>query len=553
MSIYPLRPPVVTIMGHVDHGKTTLLDSLRKTSVAAGEAGGITQHIGAFSVTLPSKKTITFLDTPGHAAFTAMRARGAHVTDIVVLVVAADDGVKPQTVEAIQHAKDANVPLIVAINKIDKHDANLDIVRQGLLTHEVFLEEDGGETQSIQVSALKGKGLDDLEEAIVTLAEMLDIRAEVDIGCEGYVIESQVERGRGNVATVLVKRGTLKVGSIIVAGRSWCKVRNMVDENGKTMKQVLPGTPIKVIGWKELPNAGDEVLEAGNEDLAKKVTENRTLKHTREQQVKDLEIINEKRRQRKEEIHEERSQMRDMKRAVWMYYQGLLPEYPSRPPPVAKPADEDEKQVKRLCAVVKGDVSGTVEAVVNALDEVGNNEIRVDVIDFGVGDVTESDIQMAAAAEGGIIIGFNVKAGKRIQSEASKLKVDILTFNIIYKLLEEVKSRLTSMLPPIIETHVTGEATILQVFQITVKGKQQKPIAGCRVTNGTILRNQRVRIMRGNQMIWEGALESLKQVKKDMTEVKKGMECGMGFDCSFEFQEGDLIQSIVTKEISRSL
>ncbi|KAF0445447.1 initiation factor 2 [Gigaspora margarita] len=265
MSIYPLRPPIVTIMGHVDHGKTTLLDALRKTSVAAGEVGGITQHIGAFSVSLPSQKTITFLDTPGHAAFSAMRARGAHVTDIVVLVVAADDGVMPQTLEAIKHAKDAGVPIIVAINKIDKHDANSRKVRDSLMRHGIELEEVGGDTQCVEISALTGKGLGELEEAIITLAELNDYRAEVDIEAEGVIIESQIEKGKGNVATVLVKRGTLKQGDIIVAGTSWCKVRIMSDDKGQSLKQAPPGTPVKVVGWRETPNTGDEVLQATDE------------------------------------------------------------------------------------------------------------------------------------------------------------------------------------------------------------------------------------------------------------------------------------------------
>jgi translation initiation factor IF-2 len=510
MSIFPSKPPIVTIMGHVDHGKTTLLDTLRKSSVAAGEAGGITQHIGAFSVDLPSKKRITFLDTPGHAAFSAMRSRGANVTDIVVLVVAADDGVMPQTIEAIKHAQSANVPIIVAINKCDKHGADPSRVKQELLQHEIQLEEFGGDVASVEVSGLTGKGLDELEENIITLAEVLDLRAERSNTAEGVVLESNIEKGRGNVATILVRSGTLKTGGHIVAGNTMCKVRSMTDDKGKTVKEALPGQPVKVIGWKELPSAGDEMLQAPTESVAKTVVANRIAKEQRKQQLQDLEVINEKRRRQREQVEAERNVERQYKKDMWMFHQGLITQYPetlnkrlSAINGLTNSQDEEEDKVKEFRAIVKGDVSGTVEAVVDCLNGLQTPEVRVKVVSSGVGNISESDVQLAAASEGHII-GFNVKADKRIQQEASMNNVSIKSYNIIYKLLDDVKSSLCDMLPPIITTQVNGEATIQQVFQITVKGRETKPIAGCRITNGTVSRNGRVRVVRNRETVWEG-------------------------------------------------
>jgi len=407
MSTHPLRPPVVTIMGHVDHGKTTLLDSLRKTSVAAGEAGGITQHIGAFSVLLPSKQRITFLDTPGHAAFSAMRARGAQTTDIVVLVVAAEDGVMPQTAEAIKHAEEAGVPIIVAINKCDKYGAEPDKAKQALLKYGVTVEDLGGETQCIEVSGLTGKNLDKLEEAILTLAEVLDLRAETKIHGEGHIIESQVEKGRGNVATVLVKRGTLKVGDTIVAGDAWCKVKALVNDTGKNVKDAPPGTPVKVMGWKDLPMAGDEMLGAESEEQAKLVMTNRALKKERKEHLKTLIAINEKRRITAEEEDEEKLALKEYKRKAWLFHQGVLDAYPE-PIQVKKQLsvaamqakEEEASEVKNMRMVVKGDVSGTVEAVCDALAGLPANQVKVSVIQNGVGNITESDIQFAASCNG---------------------------------------------------------------------------------------------------------------------------------------------------------
>ncbi|KAG0018116.1 hypothetical protein BGZ80_007535 [Entomortierella chlamydospora] len=554
MSIHPLRPPVVTIMGHVDHGKTTLLDSLRKTSVAAGEAGGITQHIGAFSVILPSKQRITFLDTPGHAAFSAMRARGAHTTDIVVLVVAAEDGVMPQTAEAIKHAEDAGVPIIVAINKCDKYGAEPDKAKQALLKHGITVEDLGGETQCVEVSGLTGKNLDKLEEAILTLAEVLDLRAEVDLRGEGHVIESQIEKGRGNVATVLVKRGTLRVGDTIVAGDAWCKVKALVNDTGKNVKEAPPGTPVKVMGWKDLPMAGDEMLGAESEEQAKLAVANRALKKERQEQLKALVAINEKRRITAEEEDEEKEALKEFKRKTWLFHQGMLDTYPD-PPQVKKQLsvaamaakEEEESEVKNLRMVVKGDVSGTVEAVCDALSGLPANQVKVGVIQSGVGNITESDIQFASSCN-----GFNVKADKKLLQTARQMGVSIKSYNIIYKLLDDVKIEMATLLPKDIEIQVVGEAKIAQVFPIKMKGQTQN-VAGCRITNGGVTRKEDVRIVRNGEVIWNGRLATLKRVKDDVQEAKKGTECGMEFDGFQDFKEGDVIQSIKKMEVLRKL
>ncbi|KAI8364457.1 translation initiation factor IF-2 [Choanephora cucurbitarum] len=552
------RPPIVTIMGHVDHGKTTLLDTLRKTSVAAGEAGGITQHIGAFSVKLPSNKTITFLDTPGHAAFSAMRQRGAQVTDIVVLVVAADDGVMPQTQEAIRHAQAANVPIVVAINKCDKPGVDPSRVKQELTRYNVHLEEIGGDVPCVEVSGLTGKNLDQLEETIITLSEILELKAERNNGAEGVVIESQIEKGRGNVATVLVQRGTLTPGSVIVAGRTWCKVRSMTDHQGKIVKAATPGMPVKVIGWKEVPSAGDEMLTAKDEGLAKTVVDNRVARHQREQQLRDLEVINDKRRIQREQLEQERMAEKAYKKEMYMYQRGLidtLPDSLNKRLYALQEQNEEEKpedNMLELRAVVKGDVSGTVEAVVDCLAGLQNKQIRVKVVHSSVGNITEGDVQLAAACEGQVI-GFNVRADKRIQAEAAKIGVPVKSYSIIYKLLEDVKDELSNMLPPIISTQVVGEAALLQVFDINTKGRETRPIAGCRVTNGSIQRNGRVRIVRDKETIWEGELDTLRQVKKDITEAKKGLECGMSFEGFSDFKPGDVIQCVQTIETKQKL
>ncbi|KAF9946744.1 hypothetical protein BGZ72_011166 [Mortierella alpina] len=559
MSIYPLRPPVVTIMGHVDHGKTTLLDSLRKTSVAAGEAGGITQHIGAFSVLLPSKQRITFLDTPGHAAFSAMRARGAHTTDIVVLVVAAEDGVMPQTAEAIKHAEEAGVPIIVAINKCDKYGAEPEKAKQALLKYGVTVEDLGGETQCIEVSGLTGKNLDKLEEAILTLAEVLDVRAEVDMKGEGHVIESQIEKGRGNVATVLVKRGTLRVGDTIVAGEAWCKVKALVSDTGKNVKEAPPGTPVKVMGWKELPKAGDEMLGAESEEQAKLAVTNRVLKKERQEQLRTLVAINEKRRITAEEEDEEKLAIKEHKRKAWLFHQGMLDTYPEpihvkKQLSVAAMAarEEEESEVKNLRMVVKGDVSGTVEAVCDALSGLPANQVHVSVIQSGVGNISESDIQFASSCNA-MVLGFNVKADKKLLQSARQLGVKLKSYNVIYKLLDDVKVEMATLLPKDIEIQVVGEAKVAQIFPIKLKGGQMQNVAGCRITNGGVNRKEDVRIVRDGEVIWSGRLSTLKRIKEDIQEAKKGTECGMEFEGFQEFKEGDVIQSIKKNEVLRKL
>ncbi|ORY06447.1 initiation factor 2 [Basidiobolus meristosporus CBS 931.73] len=569
MSIYDVRPPIVTIMGHVDHGKTTLLDSLRKASVAANEAGGITQHIGAFSgiplntqycllsnthLSLPSKKKITFIDTPGHAAFSAMRARGANATDIVVLVVAADDGVMPQTIEAINHANAAGVPMIVAINKCDKPNINTQKIKEELLRYNVQLEEFGGDTQAVPISGLTGMGLTELEENISTLAEVLDLRAEVDGTSEGVILESQVEKGLGNVATVLVHRGTLKSGSVIVAGTSWGKIRRMIDDKGKVVKTAGPGTPVRIIGWKDLPKAGDEMLEAQDESLAKTVVENRKIRATRELEMKDIEVIREKRQKEREEQLEERLKEKKFKRDVWEYYHGLRTTYPTMERGESKnqSSSEEKNPIIELPVIVKGDVSGTVEAVVASLGGLPSNEVRLKVIHSSVGAITEADVDMASACEG-IVLGFNVKGDKQTMAKAKLKKVEVKSHSIIYKLLEDAKSMLARLLPPEYTTKVAGEAKIQQVFQINVKGRLTSPVAGCRVTNGSIMKNNKIRIIRQEETVFEGLLTSLKQVKMDVTEAKKGIECGMSFEGFDKFQEGDIIQSIETIEVPRQL
>ncbi|KAF9278233.1 hypothetical protein BGZ68_008691 [Mortierella alpina] len=559
MSIYPLRPPVVTIMGHVDHGKTTLLDSLRKTSVAAGEAGGITQHIGAFSVLLPSKQRITFLDTPGHAAFSAMRARGAHTTDIVVLVVAAEDGVMPQTAEAIKHAEEAGVPIIVAINKCDKYGAEPEKAKQALLKYGVTVEDLGGETQCIEVSGLTGKNLDKLEEAILTLAEVLDVRAEVDMKGEGHIIESQIEKGRGNVATVLVKRGTLRVGDTIVAGEAWCKVKALVNDTGKNVKEAPPGTPVKVMGWKDLPKAGDEMLGAESEEQAKLAVTNRVLKKERQEQLRTLVAINEKRRITAEEDDEEKLAVKEHKRKAWLFHQGMLDTYPEpihvkKQLSVAAMAakEEEASEVKNLRMVVKGDVSGTVEAVCDALSGLPANQVHVSVIQSGVGNISESDIQFASSCNA-MVLGFNVKADKKLLQSARQLGVKLKSYNVIYKLLDDVKIEMATLLPKDIEIQVVGEAKVAQIFPIKLKGGQMQNVAGCRITNGGVNRKEDVRIVRDGEVIWSGRLSTLKRIKEDIQEAKKGTECGMEFEGFQEFKEGDVIQSIKKNEVLRKL
>jgi translation initiation factor IF-2 len=501
------RPPVVTVMGHVDHGKTSLLDALRKTDVVAGEAGGITQHIGAYQVQLKSGQKITFLDTPGHAAFTAMRARGAKVTDIVVLVVAADDGVMPQTVEAISHAKAAHVPIIVAINKIDKGDANPTRVKTELLQYEIQVEDMGGETLAVEVSATKGINLDKLEEAILLQSEILDLKSNPDRTAEGAVIEAKLDKGRGPVATVLVQRGTLKVGDLVVAGSEWGRIRALVNDRGENIESATPAMPVEVLGLSGAPEAGDEFVVVDSESRAREVTEYRA-------------------RKRREARHATTAR------------QSLDQLLQSR----------KEGERRTLPLVVKGDVQGSVEAIQGALAKLGTDEVGAQVLQSGVGAITESDVILAHAS-GGAIIGFNVRANAQARERAKRDGVEIRYYNIIYNVVDDVKAALSGLLAPETREKFLGNAEILEVFTISKVGK----VAGCRVTEGVVRRGAKVRLIRDNVVIHEGDLSTLKRFKDEVREVQTGQECGMAFAGYQDMQKGDVIECYEVETIKRAL
>ncbi len=501
------RPPVVTVMGHVDHGKTSLLDALRKTDVAAGEAGGITQHIGAYQVSLKSGQKITFLDTPGHAAFTAMRARGAKVTDLVVLVVAADDGVMPQTVEAIAHAKAAHVPIIVAVNKIDKGDANPTRVKTELLQHEIQVEDMGGDTLAVEVSATKGINLDKLEEAILLQAELLDLKANPNRPAEGAVIEAKLDRGRGPVATVLVQRGTLKVGDLVVAGSEWGRVRLLQNDKGETVQSAGPSMPVEVLGLSAPPEAGDELVVVENEARAREVTEYRARKRRESRQATSS-------RQTLDQL--------------------------------LKTRETGEKRTLPL--VIKADVQGSSEAIQSALLKLGTDEVGVQVLQSGVGAITESDVILAHAS-GGAIIGFNVRANAQARDRAKRDGVDVRYYNIIYNVVDDIKAALSGMLAPETREKFLGNAEILEVFAISKVGK----VAGCRVTEGVVRRGAKVRLIRDGVVIHEGDLSTLKRFKDEAREVIAGQECGMSFANYQDIQKGDVIECYEVETIQRSL
>jgi translation initiation factor IF-2 len=501
------RPPVVTVMGHVDHGKTSLLDALRKTDVVSGEAGGITQHIGAYQVTLKSGQKITFLDTPGHAAFTAMRARGAKVTDLVILVVAADDGVMPQTAEAIAHAKAAKVPIIVAINKIDKGDANPTRVKTELLQHEIQVEDLGGETLAVEVSATKGTNLDKLEEAILLQAELLDLKANPERSAEGAVIEAKLDRGRGPVATVLVERGTLKVGDIVVAGSEWGRVRLLQDDHGETVQSAGPSTPVEVLGLSAAPEAGDELVVVDSEARAREVTEYRA-------------------RKRREARHATSTRQT---------LDQLL-----------KTREAGEKRLLPL--IIKADVQGSAEAIQGALTKLGTDEVAVQVLQSGVGAITESDVILAHAS-GGAIIGFNVRANAQARDRAKRDGVDVRYYNIIYNVVDDIKAALSGLLAPETREKFLGNAEVLEVFSISKVGK----VAGCRVTEGVVRRGAKVRLIRDGVVIHEGDLSTLKRFKDEAREVLAGQECGMSFANYQDLQKGDVIECYEVETIQRAL
>jgi translation initiation factor IF-2 len=500
------RPPVVTIMGHVDHGKTSLLDALRKTDVAAGEAGGITQHIGAYQVKLPSGSQITFIDTPGHEAFTAMRARGAGVTDIVVLVVAADDGVMPQTIEAIKHARAANVPLIVAVNKIDRPGADANRVRQELLQHDVVVEEMGGETQDVQVSALKGTGLDKLEEAILLQAELLELRANPNRTAEGAVIESRLDRGRGPVATVLVQKGTLHPGDIVVAGAEWGRVRAMQDDKGKALPVAGPSTPVEILGLSAAPTAGEPFVVVENDSRAREIVEFRARKQ---------------RERSSAAITAGRGTMEEMLARIQAGVQ------------------------KEVAAVVKADVQGSAEAIGVTLGKLGNEEVRVRILHSAVGQITESDVQLAKASDA-IIIAFNVRANAQARELAHRDGVDIRYYSIIYEVSDDIEKLVKGKLAPVHREKFLGYAEIRQVFNITKTGK----VAGCYITEGLVKRGSGVRLLRDNVVIHQGELSQLKRFKDDVKEVARGYECGLSFAGFQDLQVGDVVECYETEIVA---
>jgi translation initiation factor IF-2 len=503
------RPPVVTIMGHVDHGKTSLLDAIRATNVAGGEAGGITQHIGAYQVTAPSGSKITFIDTPGHAAFTSMRARGAKVTDIVVLVVAADDGVMPQTVEAIQHAKAAKVPMIVAINKIDKPDARPDRVRTELLQYEVQVESLGGDVLDVEVSATKKINLDRLLETLGLQSEILDLKANPNRPAEGTVIEAKLDRGRGPVATVLVQRGTLRGGDIVVAGAEWGRVRALVSDTGAPVSEATPSMPVEVLGFNGTPEAGDRLAVVDSEARAREVTDYRA-------------------RQRREKMAARASGMR-----------GSLEQMMSQLKTTGR---------KEFPLLVKGDVQGSVEAIVGALDKLGTSEVGARIILAGAGGISESDITLAEAS-GAAVIGFNVRAHKEAREMAERDGVEIRYYNVIYDLVDDVKKAMSGLLAPTLRETMLGNALILEIFNISKVGK----IAGCRVTDGTVERGANVRLIRDNVVIHEGKLSQLKRFKDDAREVLAGQECGMAFENYQDMRVGDVIECYRVETVQRSL
>jgi translation initiation factor IF-2 len=503
------RPPVVTIMGHVDHGKTSLLDAIRATNVAAGEAGGITQHIGAYQVTSPSGSKITFIDTPGHAAFTSMRARGAKVTDIVVLVVAADDGVMPQTIEAIQHAKAAKVPMIIAINKIDKPDAKPERVRTELLQYEVQVESLGGDVLDVEVSATKKLNLDKLLETLGLQAEILDLKANPRRPAEGTVIEAKLDRGRGPVATVLVQRGTLHGGDIVVAGAEWGRVRALISDSGESVGEAGPSTPVEVLGFNGTPEAGDRLAVVASEARAREVTDYRA-------------------RQKRERAAARTSGMR-----------GSLEQMMSQLRTTGR---------KEFPLLIKGDVQGSVEAIVGALEKLGTAEVGARIILAGAGGISESDITLAEAA-GASVIGFNVRAHKEAREMAERDGVEIRYYNVIYDLVDDVKKAMSGLLAPTLRETMLGNALILEIFNISKVGK----IAGCRVTDGTVERGANVRLIRDNVVIHEGKLAQLKRFKDDAREVLAGQECGMAFENYQDMRVGDVIECYRVETVQRSL
>ena len=501
------RPPIVTVMGHVDHGKTSLLDAIRQTDVAAGESGGITQHIGAYQIKTPGGNAITFIDTPGHEAFTEMRSRGANITDIVILVVAADDSVMQQTVEAINHAKAAGCPVIVAVNKCDKPEADPKRVRNDLLQHEIITEEYGGDVLCVDVSAITGQGLDKLEEAIMLQAELLELTANPDRAASGVVVEAKVERGRGSVATLLVQKGTLKLGDIFVVGAESGRVRALLDDRGKNLKTAGPGRPVEILGLNGTPMAGDNCVVVESEARAREIAEYRT------RQIKE-----------REAARGARGSVEQMLSAI-----------------AAGEAEE-------LPVVIKTDVHGSLEAIRVALEKLGTDQVKVRILSAGVGAISESDISLSTASNA-IVIGFNVRAIPQARDLAKRDGVEIRYHSIIYELIDEVKAAMGGLLSPDTQEDFIGYAEIRQVFGVSKIGK----VAGCMVTEGIIKRGCKVRLLRDNVVIHEGSLKTLRRFKDEVKEVREGFECGMGFENYSDIQEGDMIECFELREVARTL
>jgi len=501
------RAPVVTIMGHVDHGKTSLLDAIRSTNVAGGEAGGITQHIGAYQVMTPNGQKVTFIDTPGHEAFTAMRARGAKVTDLVILVVAADDGVMPQTVEAINHAKSAGVPMIVAINKMDKPNADPQRVRTDLLQHEIVVESMSGETLEVPVSALKRTGLDKLLEAISLQAELLDLKANPKRSAEGVVIEAKLERGRGPVGTVLVQRGMLKVGDIVVAGSAWGRVRALIDDRGESVSAAGPSVPVEILGFDAAPDAGDQFAVVESEGRAREIADYRVRK--RRQTLGSA------------------GTARTLEQMMQQLKEAGRKEFP---------------------LLIKGDVQGSVEAIIGALRKLGTDEVEARMVHTGVGGITESDVALAGAAKA-VVMGFNVRANAQAKAAADQAGIEIRYYNIIYDLVDDVKKAMSGLLSPTVREIFLGNAQILEVFNISKVGK----VAGCRISEGKVERGAKVRLIRDNVVIHEGTLSTLKRFKDEVKEVPAGQECGMAFANYQDIRAGDVIECFNIETIARSL
>ncbi len=501
------RAPIVTIMGHVDHGKTSLLDAIRVANVVSQEAGGITQHIGAYQVEVPSGQKITFIDTPGHEAFTAMRARGAKVTDIVILVVAADDGVKPQTVEAINHAKAAGVPMIVAINKIDKQGADPKRVRTELLSHEIVVESPGGDTLEIEVSALKRTNLDKVLEAVLLQAEVLELTANPERPAEGVIVEAKLERGRGPVGTALIQRGTLKLGDIVVAGSAWGRVRALINDVGEQVKEAGPSVPVEVLGFDSAPEAGDQFAVVESEGRAREITDYR--------------------------MRERR------KRLAVAGQRGSLEQMMSQ---------LKEAGVKEFPLVIKGDVQGSVEAISAALAKISSDEVRARVVHAGVGGITESDISLASTS-GAVVLGFNVRANTQAREHAERDGVEIRYYAVIYDLVDDMRQAMSGLLAPTVRETFLGNAEILEVFSISKVGK----VAGCRVTEGKVERGAHVRLIRDNVVVHEGKLSTLKRFKDEVKEVVAGQECGMAFEGYQDMRQGDVIECFEVEHVKRTL